>query len=70
MNDAARIREFDKALDTVANLYSVLGDAGGNAEHIIHCYMDRPLREFLSHVAAPNYIRFQYKPDAHNVHKD
>ena len=70
MTNQEREREFNKALALVSNLYEALGDAGGNAESIVRCYMDRSLREFLANVAAPNHIRFQYKPDMNNVHKD
>jgi hypothetical protein len=63
MNNKERQKEFDKTYATIASLEKAIEDAGGMSTCILRRHMDLPLREFLAHVAAPNYIRFEYRPN-------
>lgn len=57
MSDKERIKLASPIIICLSSLYRAVNYAGGSIS-VIDSFLDKPLREFIVHVASPNGIRF------------
>lgn len=56
-----------RVLDTIEDLRKAVINAHGGGD-IVDRYLDKPMREFIEHVAAPNNIRASCQPGLDNLY--